>query len=156
MMEPLWLEINRKWKLCKCGIRVRLHWVYREPDLMFTLSSDKRSKKKLLSHSLSLCKWTLMHGHWYSFTDIHSLLGMGHQNVFENNYQLRHRSILVADPGFPKRGGGANPWFRSKNLLFGKTLAENCNKIKDIEPIGVARPLDPPMYSVGSISLHFI
>ena len=33
---------------------------------------------------------------------------------------------------FPE--GGANPW--GKNLLFDKTFAENCMKMKDIEPKG--------------------
>ena len=30
--------------------------------------------------------------------------------------------VPVADPGFPRRGGSANPWVWGKNLLFFKTL----------------------------------
>ena len=42
--------------------------------------------------------------------------------------------LAVADPGFPDvathpRGGGVN-------LLFGKTFAENCVKLKEIGPLG--------------------
>ena len=44
--------------------------------------------------------------------------------------------LAVADPGFPDvathpRGGGVK-------LLFGKTFAENCMKIKEIGPLGAA------------------
>ena len=42
----------------------------------------------------------------------------------------------IADLGFTRRegGGGANTWEVDKNLLFGKIVAENCMKIKEIRP----------------------
>ena len=50
-------------------------------------------------------------------------------NVFYFNKELN--IFTVADPGFARRRG-ANPWFWSKILLFGKGFAENCMKMKEI------------------------
>ena len=36
------------------------------------------------------------------------------------------KCLIVANPGFPRRGGG--------DLLFGKIFAENFMKMKEIEP----------------------
>ena len=42
----------------------------------------------------------------------------------------------VADPGFPRRGGGGvlarRPGVWDKNLFFDKNFAENCMKMKEI------------------------
>ena len=44
----------------------------------------------------------------------------------------------VVDPAFSRRDGGANPW------VWGKNLAENCMKMKEIGPIrGVRFPGAP-------------
>ena len=57
----------------------------------------------------------------------------------------------MADPGFPKRGSGAN-------LLFGKSFTENLMKMKEILRGGggalvPGTPLDPPMSSHVEITL---
>ena len=42
--------------------------------------------------------------------------------------------MTMAYPEIPRRGErGDNPLFCGKNLLFGKFLAENCMKMKEIE-----------------------
>ena len=55
----------------------------------------------------------------------------------------------VADPGFPRRGGGANPEGGGANLLFGQCFPKNSMKMKEIGPGGgrtsLARYLDPSM-----------
>ena len=55
----------------------------------------------------------------------------------------------VANPGFPRRRS-ANPWIWANNLLFEKSFAENCVKMKEIVPRGgdvsLAPTLDPPMW----------
>ena len=42
--------------------------------------------------------------------------------------------IAVADPGLPNGGGGE----QGANLLFGKLVAKNCMKLKEIGPRGGA------------------
>ena len=37
-------------------------------------------------------------------------------------------------------GRGANPWEANENLLFGKIVAENCMKMKEIGRRGGVRP----------------
>ena len=54
----------------------------------------------------------------------------------------------MADALFPRMGG--NPRWESANLLFGKTFAINCMKMKEIGPRWAARiPItptpDPPL-----------
>ena len=62
---------------------------------------------------------------------------------------VQKRRDAVADPGFPRWGGG-NPWVWTENLLFGKIFAENCMKMKEIGPRAGALvpsvPFDPPMW----------
>ena len=47
-----------------------------------------------------------------------------------------HRVILELPSGVSRisQNGGANPRKVYENLLFGKIFAENCMKIKEIEP----------------------
>ena len=66
----------------------------------------------------------------------------------------------MADPRFPRRGGrGATPVL-GRNLLFGKIFAENCMKMKKIEPreASLPPPLDPSMvkhhFTSGVVNAH--
>ena len=54
--------------------------------------------------------------------------------------------ILVADPGFPRWGGGANFQGVDTNLLFNQIFPENCMKMKEFGPGGGGRwvSLAPP------------
>ena len=56
--------------------------------------------------------------------------------------------VVVADPEFPRRGGG-NFQGGDANLLFNQIFPENCMKMKEFGPRGGARvpgaPLDPPL-----------
>ena len=63
---------------------------------------------------------------------------------------FRNTVSAVADPVFPRRGGGANPQGGGANLLFCPNFPENCMKMKEFGPRGgggasLAPPLDPPM-----------
>ena len=59
--------------------------------------------------------------------------------------------VAVADPEFPRRGGGgdANPKGGGKDLLFGRFFPENCMKIlKNWTQMGArvpGAPLDTPL-----------
>ena len=63
-------------------------------------------------------------------------------------YMVRESHLsAVADPGLL---GGANPRFWSENLLFRKSLAEKCIKMKEIRPRGRA-----PLRSVNALVVCF-
>ena len=58
------------------------------------------------------------------------------------------RMCVVADPGFPRRGGGgANTWVWHQNLSFSKIFAKNCMKMKEfrLRKRIPSSPLDPPI-----------
>ena len=59
-----------------------------------------------------------------------------------------NRETVVADPGFPREG--RNPRQVGANLLFGKILAQNCMKMKEIEKGGGV-----PAH-LRSTTLHFL
>ena len=59
------------------------------------------------------------------------------QFLIQDHYT--HTSRPVADPGFPRRGGGwggANFQGGGVNLLFNQTFPKNCMKIKEFGPRG--------------------
>ena len=51
--------------------------------------------------------------------------------------------------------GGANPGVWAKNLLFEKIFAENCMKMKEIEPRGAGRfPGAPSLSSANALNVN--
>ena len=60
---------------------------------------------------------------------------------------------------FPDGRGGGNFQGGDENLLFGQIFPENCMKLKEFGPEGVARvpdaPLDPPLYR-SQIEIVFV
>ena len=70
--------------------------------------------------------------------------------------RLLHLHWRIQD--FPDGGGGGNSWIWGKtlDLLFGKILAENGMKMKEIEPRGYvpSASLDPPMFYIGGCPVN--
>ena len=53
------------------------------------------------------------------------------EEVFNCKSEHHHYTRPVADPGFPRRGGGGGrlqPLSLGGNLVFGKIVSENCHR----------------------------
>ena len=66
--------------------------------------------------------------------------------------------IYIGGSRISRTEGGGNSWIWGKtpDLLFGKILAENGMKMKEIEPTGhvPSASLDPPMFYIGGCPVN--
>ena len=53
-------------------------------------------------------------------------------------------TVAVADPGFPRLSGGANPRDGGANLLFWRLFPENCKLPKKKKIVWERHPPTPP------------